>query len=66
MKILDKDKITKENLENDVVTEMRSMKVVHHPFIVRLFGLFRTNKKILILMEYIDGGDLFDAISNIY
>ena len=65
MKMLDKDKITKENLEEDVLAEVRSMKLARHPYIVRLFEVLKTNKKILLLMEYMDGGDLFDAISNI-
>ena len=60
MKMLDKDKIAKENLEDDVLSEVRSMKLVHHPYIVRLFEVLKTNKKILLLMEYMDGGDLFD------
>jgi serine/threonine protein kinase len=41
------------------------MKLARHPYIVRLFEVLKTNKKILLLMEYMDGGDLFDAISNI-
>ena len=65
MKMLDKDKITKENLEEDVLAEVRSMKLARHPYIVRLFEVLKTNKKILLLMEYMDGGDLFDAISKI-
>ena len=66
MKILDKNKIEKENLEDDVLAEVRSMKIVHHPFIVRLFEVYKSNKKILLLMEYMDGGDLFDAISKYF
>ena len=62
MKILDKEKITKENLEEDVLSEVRSMKIVNHPFIVRLIEVLKTKKKILLLMDYMDGGDLFDAI----
>ena len=62
MKILDKEKITKENLEEDVLSEVRSMKIVNHPFIVRLIEVLKTNRKILLLMDYMDGGDLFDAI----
>ena len=64
MKILDKEKITKENLEEDVLSEVRSMKIVNHPFIVRLIEVLKTNRKILLLMEYMDGGDLFDAIKS--
>lgn len=65
MKMLAKDKITKENLEDDVLTEMRTMKLANHPFIVKLFGVYKTNKKILLLMDYIEGGDLFDVISRL-
>ena len=60
--MLDKEKIAKENLEDNILVEVRSMKIVNHPYIVRLFELLKTNKKILLLMEYMDGGDLFDAI----
>ena len=62
MKILDKEKITKENL--DVLSEVRSMKIVNHPYIVRLIEVLKTNRKILLLMDYMDGGDLFDAIKS--
>ena len=64
MKILDKDKITNENLEEDVLSEVRSMKIVNHPYIVRLIEVLKTNRKILLLMEYMEGGDLFDAIKS--
>lgn len=64
MKMLDKEKIFKESLEDDVLSEVRSMKIVNHPYIVRLLEVLKTNKKILLLMEYMSGGDLFDAISN--
>jgi serine/threonine protein kinase len=40
------------------------MKKINHPYIVKLFEVMSTNQKILLVMEYIDGGDLFDAISN--
>jgi len=62
MKMLDKDKIQKENLEDDVMSEVRSMKLVNHPYIVRFYEVLKTNKKILLIMEYIVDGDLFDAI----
>ena len=60
--MLDKDKIQKENLEDDVMSEVRSMKLVNHPYIVRFYEVLKTNKKILLIMEYIHDGDLFDAI----
>ena len=39
------------------------MKIIKHPFIVKLIEVMATQQKILLVMEYLEGGDLFDAIS---
>ena len=41
------------------------MRTVHHPYIVKLFQVMTTKQKILLIMEYVEGGDLFDLISSI-
>ena len=64
IKILDINKIIKENLDKNIEKEVALMKKISHPYIVKLFEVMTTNQKILLVMEYIDGGDLFDAISN--
>lgn len=39
------------------------MRTIRHPFIVKLNEVLSTQQKIIIVMEYINGGDLFDKIS---
>lgn len=38
------------------------MKFGEHPFIVKLRFSFQTEKKIYLIMDYIEGGDLFNQI----
>ncbi len=66
IKIMDKNKIVNENLNDNIRAEVQLMRVITHPYIVKLIEVMVANKKILLVMEYIDGGDLFDAISNTY
>lgn len=42
------------------------MKMINHPFIVKLYEVIATQQKIMLVMEYVEGGDLFDLISNNY
>jgi serine/threonine protein kinase len=44
--------------------EIDVIKRVDHPNIVRTFDLFETDKKIHIVMEYMSGGMLFEAIED--
>ncbi len=60
---MDINKIIKENLDKNLEKEVALMKKINHPYIVKLFEVMSTNQKILLVMEYIDGGDLFDTIS---
>lgn len=60
---MDKNKIINENLDNNIKSEVQLLRQVEHPFIVRLIEVMATLQKILLVMEYVEGGDLFDAIS---
>jgi serine/threonine protein kinase len=63
IKILDKSKIVEENLGESIKTEIQLLQTVHHPYIVKLHEVMATQQKILLAMEYVNGGDLFDLIS---
>ena len=39
------------------------LKVFDHPNIIKLFEVLDTTTEILVVMEYIDGGELFEIIS---
>ena len=63
IKIMDKNKIINENLDFNIKSEVQLLREVEHPYIVRLIEVMATLQKILLVMEYVEGGDLFDAIS---
>ena len=62
--MIDIDKIVDENLIDSLKTEVQLMKQVNHPYIVKLHEVMVTQQKFLLIMEYLNGGDLFDRISN--
>ncbi|XP_063160161.1 serine/threonine-protein kinase DCLK3 [Candoia aspera] len=60
MKIIDKSKLKgkEDMLENEILI----IKSLSHPNIVSLIEVFETEAEIYLIMEYVPGGDLFDAI----
>lgn len=63
IKALDKDKIIEENLVENIKKEIQLMRMISHPYIVKLYEVIATQQKIMLVMEFIEGGDLFDTIS---
>ncbi|XP_038058327.1 serine/threonine-protein kinase DCLK1-like isoform X2 [Patiria miniata] len=61
MKIVDKSKLTGK--EHMIENEIGIMKNINHPNIVKLFEEHETRENIYLVMEFIRGGDLFDAIT---
>ncbi|KAH0627206.1 hypothetical protein JD844_002683, partial [Phrynosoma platyrhinos] len=60
MKIIDKSKLKgkEDMLENEILI----IKSLSHPNIVSLIEVFETDAEIYLILEYVSGGDLFDAI----
>ena len=62
LKVIDKRKQFNEQEKNNFIREMEIMYKIHHPNIVKLYGHFEDNKNCYLLMEYIEGGELFSYI----
>ncbi|XP_060036548.1 serine/threonine-protein kinase DCLK3 isoform X1 [Erinaceus europaeus] len=60
MKIIDKSKL--KGKEDIVDSEILIIQSLSHPNIVKLHEVYETEKEIYLIMEYVQGGDLFDAI----
>ena len=45
--------------------EIEILKKISHPNITNIFEIFEDNKKYYIIMEFLEGGELFDAITSI-
>lgn len=60
MKIIDKSKL--KGKEDIVDSEILIIQSLSHPNIVKLHEVYETEANIYLIMEYVQGGDLFDAI----
>jgi len=48
--------------KNQFLREVQIMYKIHHPNVVKLFGHFEDNNYCYLLMEYVEGGELFSYI----
>ncbi|KAK4441400.1 CBL-interacting serine/threonine-protein kinase [Sesamum alatum] len=64
IKILDKDKVLKHKMAEQIKREIATLKLIKHPNVVRLYEVMASKTKIFIVLEYVTGGELFDKIVN--
>ncbi|XP_027941972.1 CBL-interacting serine/threonine-protein kinase 8-like [Vigna unguiculata] len=62
MKVLDRSTIFKHKMVDQIKREISIMKLVRHPYVVRLYEVLASRTKIYIILEFITGGELFDKI----
>eukprot|EP00286_Rhodomonas_abbreviata_P026010 CAMPEP_0181291732 /NCGR_PEP_ID=MMETSP1101-20121128/2127_1 /TAXON_ID=46948 /ORGANISM="Rhodomonas abbreviata, Strain Caron Lab Isolate" /LENGTH=510 /DNA_ID=CAMNT_0023396149 /DNA_START=250 /DNA_END=1778 /DNA_ORIENTATION=+ len=62
LKVLSKDDLVSTNQVQSTRTERRVLEVINHPFIVKLHFAFQTNDKLCLVMDFINGGELFTHI----
>ncbi|XP_021776482.1 CBL-interacting protein kinase 32-like [Chenopodium quinoa] len=62
IKILDKEKVLKHKMSEQIRREIATMKRIKHPHVVRLYEVMGSKTKIYIVLEYVTGGELFDRI----
>eukprot|EP00268_Persea_americana_P051655 TRINITY_DN571_c2_g1_i3.p1 TRINITY_DN571_c2_g1~~TRINITY_DN571_c2_g1_i3.p1 ORF type:complete len:446 (+),score=67.69 TRINITY_DN571_c2_g1_i3:395-1732(+) len=62
MKVLDRRTIIKHKMVEQIKREISIMKLVRHPYVVRLHEVLASRTKIYIILEFITGGELFDKI----
>lgn len=62
VKILEKSKIIDVADVERVAREIHILKIVRHPQVVQLYEIIETQKKLYLIMEYAQGGELFDYI----
>ncbi|XP_026280267.1 SNF-related serine/threonine-protein kinase isoform X1 [Frankliniella occidentalis] len=61
VKVIDKNKLDDVSRAH-LYQEVRCMKLVQHPNVVRLYEVIDTNTKLYLILELGDGGDLYDYI----
>ena len=64
LKVIGKSRIKKSGLVHQVDAEIEILKLVDHPHIVKFVKSFEDSNRIYIVMEYMEGGELFKKLKN--
>ena len=59
MKVLNKQAIIERNEVAHTVTEMKVLRKLRHPFVVSLHYAFQSAQRLFLVMDYVNGGELF-------
>ncbi|CAN8284218.1 unnamed protein product [Cochlearia groenlandica] len=63
IKVIKKDLVSRRRgMTEQIETEISVMRLLRHPNVVELREVMATKSKIFVVMEYVDGGELFDKI----
>ncbi|WOL10225.1 CBL-interacting protein kinase 1-like isoform X1 [Canna indica] len=63
VKILDRKRIESLKIDDQIKREIGTLKLLNHPNVVRLHEVSASKTKIYMVLEYVNGGELFDKIS---
>ncbi|KAL9332667.1 hypothetical protein ACSQ67_002277 [Phaseolus vulgaris] len=63
VKVIEKEKILKNGLEDQTKREISIMKRIKHPNVLQLYEVLATKTKIYFIIEYAKGGELFNKVA---
>lgn len=63
IKILDRDHVLKHKMMDQLKREISAMKMINHPNVIKIFEVMASKTKIYIVLELVNGGELFDKIA---
>ncbi|ESQ40638.1 hypothetical protein EUTSA_v10015596mg [Eutrema salsugineum] len=63
IKMIDKDKVMRVGLSDQIKREISIMRIAKHPNVVELYEVMATKSRIYLVLEYCKGGELFNKIA---
>lgn len=63
IKVIDKEKVLRVGMMNQIKREISVMRIARHPNIVQLYEVMATKTRIYFIMEYCKGGELFNKVA---
>lgn len=63
IKILDRQQLLRHKMVEQIKREISTMKEIKHPNVIKIFEVMASKSKIYIVLEFVDGGELFDKIA---
>ncbi|WCJ39875.1 AGC (cAMP-dependent cGMP-dependent and protein kinase C) kinase family protein [Euphorbia peplus] len=64
IKVLKKDDMIRKNAVESILAERNILISVRNPFVVRFFYSFTCRENLYLVMEYLNGGDLYSMLRN--
>ena len=64
MKIIDKNKIELDEINDDIKSEINILKKLSHPNIVKIYEFYESDNCFYIINEYCKGGQLYEYLTN--
>ncbi|KAJ1549262.1 hypothetical protein HK405_006925 [Cladochytrium tenue] len=62
LKVISKTAVKQKDHIKRIKREVRIMRLVNHPHIAKLYDVLETDREIVLCLQYVDGGELFDFI----
>lgn len=62
IKIIKRSVISEKHLLRKIQREIKILKNLHHPNIIKLYDVIHTEKEIFLVLEYVSGGELYSLI----
>ncbi|CDR45935.1 CYFA0S20e02036g1_1 [Cyberlindnera fabianii] len=62
LKVLKKERVVKMKQVEHTNDERRMLALVEHPFIIRMWGTFQDSFAVFMVMDYVEGGELFTLL----
>ena len=62
VKVLKKQQVVKMKQVEHTNDERRMLQEVKHPFLVTLWGTFQDSKNLYMVMDFVEGGELFSLL----
>ncbi|MQL82629.1 hypothetical protein Taro_015109 [Colocasia esculenta] len=62
IKVIDKEKVLRVGMIDQIKREISVMRLVRHPHVVRLYEVMASKAKIYFVMEHVKGGELFNLL----
>lgn len=63
IKVIQRQHVLHHRMVEQIKREISTMKMIKHPNVVNLVEVMASKTKIYIVLEYVDGGELFDKIA---
>ncbi|KEG06137.1 serine/threonine protein kinase [Trypanosoma grayi] len=63
IKIIDKEQLVREHMEEQLKREIAVMKLLRQPNIIQLREVLQTTNHVFLVLELVSGGELFDKIA---